>query len=207
MGALTNYVTITIQRNSVGITRAGLRHAPHPYTQLRWNGWRADTLVCGYLGRWRRLLRDTTSMEYRALNAAFAQEPGPTKVKFGKLTNKPTMKYEISIATVRNLYQYIVDVEGKGVTPTAAIAVATDGSATNDEAVALIVTALNAVVGKNYTAAATGAGGSQIVTVTGTNPGDWFSLSVRSTWTISSSRARMSIPAFAADLNAIKLYD
>lgn len=204
MGNLANYVTITIQRNSVGVTRAGFG------TLL--------ILTPNFVGTGGEMTRtysdiaavaadytDTTSMEYRAADAAFAQDPGPKKVKFGKLTSKPTMKYRIDVTTVRNSHNYVIDVAGKGVTPTAATATS-DASATADEIAALITTALNAVAGKNYTAATVVDAGSDYVEVTGTAAGDWFSLSVRSVDDLKIAQTHID-PGYAANLTAIKNVD
>ena len=203
MGALTNYVTITIRRNSVGITRAGF--GTLLILTPNFVGGPARTRSYTDLASVAVDYTDSTSMEYRAANAAFAQSPAPTKVKFGSLLNKPTLVYVIGVATVRNSYTYEVDVDGKGLVAIRK-SFASDGTATNDEIVAGLVAALNAVPSKNYTAAATGAGGSQVVTVTGTNPGDWFSLSIVNTDDLSLVQTTAD-PGYTADLNAIKIAD
>lgn len=203
MGALTNHVTITISRNSVGITRAGFgtmliltpnfvgtgSEKTRSYSEI-------DGVATDY--------PNTTSFEYKAAEAAFSQNPRPERVKFGKLTAM-TLIATVGIATVRNTYPYELDVKGKGVTSTR-VSFTSDGSATNDEVVAGLVAALNLVPGKNYTAAATGGAGSQVVTITGTLAGDWFSISVVNVDDLSIAYTQADV-SITADLNAIKLYD
>jgi hypothetical protein len=204
MGALTNYVTITIQRNSVGITRAGFG------TLL--------ILTPNFVGTGAEMTRsysdiaavavdysDTSSFEYRAANAAFSQDPAPTKVKFGKLSSKPTLKYRIDVATVRNSHPYVIDVDGDGVTATT-VTITSDADATNDEIVGLLETALNAVTGANYTAAVVVDAGDDYLEVTADAAGDWFSLSVGSVDDLEIAQTHAD-PGYAAMLTAIKLVD
>lgn len=146
----------------------------------------------------------TSSPEYRAASAMLAQSPHVPSWKVGRLALPPTMVYVVSVEVVRDNHVYQVNVEGEGVTTTEAVTTASDGSADNDEIVALLVTALNNVVGNNYTAAATGAPGSQVVTVTADNPGDWFSLEVDPDLSIKATHVD---PGYATDLAAIKTED
>lgn len=146
-----------------------------------------------------------TSPERVHARAYFSQGVKPRQFKIGRCANKPTLTYTISVTTLRNAYQYKVDVAGQGFTAETRTAVATDGSATNDEVVALLVTALNGVSGKNYTAAATGSVGSQVVTVTGDATGNWFSLAVNPADL--SLRNTTADPGLAADLAAIAVED
>jgi hypothetical protein len=144
------------------------------------------------------------SPEVLAAGAMFAQSPHVPQVKIGRLALPPTLVYVVGVANVRDSHQYAINVKGEGVTATEVLSVATDGSATNDEAVALIVTALNLVVGKNYTAVATGSVGSKVVTVTATAAGDWFSLEVDPDLTVKMTHVD---PGYATDLAAITLED
>ncbi len=150
MGAITNHVTITVSRNSVGITRAGfgtmLILTPNfvgsgktaSYSDL--DGVAADYTV-------------TTSAEYLAAQAAFSQDLSPSRIKFGKLVNKPTMKRTLdSITPVLNSHAYKVNVTGDGVTTTE-VSITSGSSATQEQIHDALKTALNAVTGKNYTVA------------------------------------------------------
>jgi hypothetical protein len=206
MGALTNYVTITIRRNSVGITRAGFG------TLL--------ILTPNFVGTGGEMTRsyadlaavaddyaDTTSMEYRAAEAVFLQDPAPTKVKFGKLTSAPTLKYRIDVATVRNEHTYQLLVEAPGVDETT-VEYTSDASATNDEIVAGLVAAIEAIADgdKAFTAAAIDSGTSDYAEVTGDTAGEWFSISVVDPADLSIAKTHTD-PGYAAMLNAIKLVD
>ncbi len=144
------------------------------------------------------------SPEVLAAGAMFAQSPHIESLKVGRLALPPTMVCVISVAVVRDEHVYQVNVAGEGVTTTEAVTAESSGTATNDEIVGLLVTALNGVAGNNYTAAATGPGGSQVVTVTADDPGDWFSLEVDPDLTVSMTHAD---PGYATDLAAILLED
>lgn len=203
MGALTNYVTITIRRNSVGITRAGFG----TLLILTPNFVGAPSRTRSYVDL-AAVAVDypvTTSMEYKAAEAAFSQDPAPPKVKFGRLDNKPTMKYKIDITAVRNSYTYEIDVAGKGITASRR-SFASDSTATNDEIVAGLVTALNGTVGKNFTAAAVGSVGTQDIEVTGDAAGNWFSISIVNVDDLQLALTHVD-PGVTADLTAIKLAD
>lgn len=173
---LSDFVNITITEDSVGIAREGfgtamiLSHTAAWTERIRYYSGIAD-VVADFT---------VTTPEYLAASALFAQNPHPTQVAIGRANDaKPTQVYVIGAASVANLTAYSVSVVGTGVTATT-VTYTSDGSATNDEIAAGLVSALNAVTGKNYTAAATGAGGSQVCTVTGNAAGNWFSLEVKS---------------------------
>jgi hypothetical protein len=204
MGALTNYVTITIQRNSVGITRAGF--GTLLILTPNFVGAPARTASYTDLAGVAEDYADDTSMEYRAAEAAFSQDPAPTKVKFGRLANAPTMKYRIDVAAIRDSHDYEIAVAGDGITDET-VSITSGGTATNDAICASLVTDLNAVVGKNYTAAVVvGVGDTDYIEVTGTAAGDWFSLSVVSTDDLEIALTHVD-PGYTADLNAIKIAD
>lgn len=211
MGNLSNYVTITISRSSVGLTKAGFGTALVLSPNVTWATDRTrsfsniDAVVADG-----GVLAVTTSGEYRAASALFGQSVSPKRIKFGKLANKPTLVYELRVLTVTDSHAYVVNVAGKGVTPTASTFTSGVGT-TNDLIVAGLVTQLNLVVGKNYTAAATGSVGSQIVTLTATAAGDWFSCDIMLSdgSGISDLKCKMTHvdPGVQADLSAIKLKD
>lgn len=83
------------------------------------------------------------------------------------------------------------------VTPLAVAAV------TNDEIASNVRAMLNAVVGKNYLATLTGAAGAQTVVITGSAPGNWFSLEVTDVTALSNKMTHTGDPT--ADLAAIAL--
>lgn len=203
MGALTNYVTITIQRNSVGITRAGF--GTLLVLTPNFVGGPARTRSYADLAAVAVDYPITTSMEYKAAEAAFTGDIAPTRIKYGSLLLKPTLKYRIDIVAIRNTYTYEIDVAGKGITAERAD-FTSDGSATDTEISVGITAALNAVVGKNYTAVAVVDAGNDYVEVTGTAEGDWFSLSIVNTEDLKMTLTHAD-PGVATDLAAIKIYD
>lgn len=199
---LSDIVSLTITRDSATISRAGfgtplILSATADWTERV----RSYTDLAGVIADF----PDTTGAEYLAASAMFAQSPRPKTIKIGRSALPPTQKYVITVSAVRNSFDYVVDVVGDGVTSSTATGTS-DASATNDEIADALVTALNAVVGKNYTAVATGAGGSHVVTVTATAAGDWFSLEVADPTALSVEQTHAD-PGVATDLAAIALAD
>lgn len=94
----------------------------------------------------------TSSFEYLAAGILFGQSPKPRQLKIGRGALPPTQVATISVANVRNSHPYTIDVLGDGVTETA-ISSTSGASATTAAIHNALVTALNAVVGKNFTAA------------------------------------------------------
>lgn len=200
MGALTDYVTLTISRASVGLTRAGFGTILVLTPNV---SWAERTRTYTDIASVATDFPVTTSAEYLAAAAIFAQSPAPTKIKFGRLANKPTQIVQLSaLNPTANLnYTYQVKVKGKGVTPTT-VSFTSDATPTDAEYAAGMVTALNSVVGKNYTAS----GIASPITITGTNPGDWFSIEVVDV-NYQKVKHTTTDPGYAADLNAILLAD
>ena len=94
-----------------------------------------------------------------------------------------------------------------------AVALSGDGTGTqtilrseNDVVMAQMLQGLNAVVGKNYTAVQSGSTGSELLTVTASAAGEWFSLGLLST-TLFNIVETYSDPGIATDLAAILLAD
>lgn len=148
MATLDDYVVITITRQTAGITAPGF----------------GIPLILGYGATWGDRLRyysdlpsiagdgfSTDSPEYLAAQAILSQNPSVTQLAIGKGLLKPTLKYQIGAALIAlDTYQLLVD--GQGVTETTCSFTA--GAAPNLAQVhSALVTQLNAVVGKNYTAA------------------------------------------------------
>lgn len=198
MGALSNYVTLTITQNSVGITRAGFGvpmilsiTAAFPQRLRFYND------IAGVAADF----PTTTSAEYLAAQAIFAQSPKPPKIAIGRSALKPTLVASLSAISPTSLasYTYKLTVRGKGVTTTE-LTFTSDASPTDAEWATLAVAALNGVVGKNYTAA----GASSPLTITATNPGDWFSIEVGDVET-QKVKYTHADPGVATDLLAITL--
>lgn len=172
MSALSNYVTLTITQTSVGITRAGFG-VPMilSYTASFVERLRFYTDIAGVATDF----PTTTSAEYRAAQAIFAQVPKPAQIAIGRSALKPTLVMQLSAVTpTANVsHTYGLTVGGKGFAETA-LTFTSDGTPTDAEWATLAVAALNGVTGKNYTAA----GASSPVTITATNPGDFFYVQV-----------------------------
>lgn len=202
MSSADNYIAISITLTQPGITTPGFGTPLIP------------SATATFPER-TRLYTDTDGMvsdgfaadspEVRAATVMLAQSPHVPQWKVGRLALPPTLVYVISVAAVRNSHDYVVNVAGEGVTTTT-VTITSDGSATNDEIIDALVTGLNLVVGKNYTAAATGAGGSHVCTVTASAAGDWFSLEMTSIADLA-VKATHADPGFATDLAAIKVDD
>lgn len=145
---VSDVVSINITEDSVGITRAGF----------------GTPLVASYTAAWAERTRTyssvsavatdfaTTSIEYKTAQRVFGQSPKPKQIKIGRFALAPTLVATVSAAAVRNSHAYKINVEGDGVTTTAA-SITSAASATAAKIHDALVTALNAVVGKNYTAA------------------------------------------------------
>lgn len=199
MGALTDYITLTISRASVGLTRAGFGTVLILTPNV---AWAERTRTYNDFSDVQADFATTTSPEYLAAQALFSQTPAPTKVKFGRLALKPTMVQTLNVVTVRNSHTYQVKVKGcsaagVGVTATT-VEYTSDGTATDGEIASNLVTQLNAVVNKNYTAA----GATSPITITATTAGDWFSIEVVD---VTDLKVKMTHadPGVATDLAAI----
>ena len=97
---------------------------------------------------------NATGPEQRAATAYFAQSPHPPKLMIGRGANKPTKTMNVSsqnAATSPN-YPYVLNVHGDGVTD-ASPTYTSDGTPTVQEWANGMLTALNAVASKNFTAA------------------------------------------------------
>jgi hypothetical protein len=93
----------------------------------------------------------TTSPEYLAAAQWFAQEPHPDQFMILSAPTKPTMKYEL-LASLANSTAYGLAVAGEGVTADD-IEHTSSSAATLGEIHGGLIAQLNAVTGKNYTAA------------------------------------------------------
>lgn len=196
MGNFNDYVEVVISYNAVGLTRAGfgtpmvLSATASFAERLRYYTSSADVAVD---------FPTATSPERLAAAALFAQTPRPSKIAIGRSALKPTLAYQLSAVnpTSNVSYAYKVKVTGTGFAETT-VTFTSDGTPTDAEYAAGMVTALNAVVGKNYTAS----GSASPVTITGDTPGAWFSIEVVD---VTTQKIVMSHadPGVATDLNAI----
>lgn len=196
MPSLSDYVSLSITLTSAGVARAGFGVPMIPSYSASWP---ERARVYGSLADVAVDFPVTTSPEYLMAAAIFAQQPAPTKLMIGRFANKPTMTYQLSaISPTANIsYKYQVKVKGQGVTPTT-VEFTSDANPTDAEYAAGMVAALNAVVGKNYTAS----GSASPITITGNAAGGWFSIEVvdANTQKVLMTHAD---PGVAADLTAV----
>lgn len=202
MSALSENVSLVITADTVGIALAGFGVA---LTISYSATWTERTRTYGDLSDVASDFASGTP-EYIFAQALFGQEPHPNAMMIGRGENKPTQVYVIGVASVKNTTGYAVNIIAPGTSPANPLTYTSDANATNDEIVAGLVSALNGVASKNYTAAATGSSGTQVVTVTGNAAGNWFSIEVASVLLLSIKQTHVD-PGIAADLDAISLED
>lgn len=147
--SVNEFVTFTIQVNSAGLSQEGF----------------GTPLIVAYDATWGDLVRTYTqyadvvadgfaadSITALTASALFSQSPRPTQIKVGRGTRKPTLQYLVGAIVVNNSYAYKIQVDGPSVTSTEVL-YTSDANATQQEIHNGLLTGLNAVVGKNYTAA------------------------------------------------------
>lgn len=205
MADIQNHVRVTISRASSGPSRRGFGVPLYLSALASWASDRIryySSLAAGAVD-----FSVTTSPEYLFLQQTFAQNPRPRRAGIARTATarRPTMAYLLEVVAVRNSYAYQIGVAGKGFADTV-LTVTSDSSATNDEIVDAIVTALNGVSGNNYLAATTGSAGSLDITVTGDAAGDWFVLEVLNRADLKITQTH-SDPGVATDLAEILVID
>lgn len=145
--AASDFITFTIQINNAGLSQEGfgtplLVSYNAPFSdEVREYGQYADVLVDFATG----------TPEADVADAIFSQSPHPVTLKIGKGLLKPTLQYTVGTITVNPNYPYVIQIDGHGITSTAATYTST-GTPSAGAINAGLITALNAVVGKNYTA-------------------------------------------------------
>jgi hypothetical protein len=147
----------------------------------------------------------TTSPEHLAASAMFAQSPRPAKIAIGRAGGKPTKNYALEVLHATEDHVYQIQVEGEGVTSTL-VEVTADSEDTVATIAASFETALEAVVGANYSVDDTGADGT--FDVTADAAGEWFSLEVLNLADLSIVEDHAEpTPTLATDLAAINEAD
>jgi hypothetical protein len=141
-----------------------------------------------------------TGPEYLAAQALFGQNPRPATIKIGRGNLQPTQVYRITPTAV-NSTVYTVACAGEGVTSGNAT-FTSDASATVAEITAALETALNAIVGANFTAV----DDTTHLTVTGDAAADWFSLEALDPTILQMEQLHVD-PGVATDLAAISVED
>ncbi len=194
--ALSDYVTVAITQTSAGPTLPGFGVGLVPSYSAAWT---ERTRVYSNLAGVAVDFPVTTSPEYRAATAYFSQNPAPTQLMIGRMANKSTKVLSLTALTptTQLLYTYTLQVRGQGFADQN-VTFTSSGSPTDALWASGIVAALNAVSGKNYTAA----GAASPVTITGNAAGGWFSVEIVNANDMKISETEAD-PGIAADLTAI----
>ena len=194
--ALSDYVSVAITQTSAGPTLPGFGVPLVPsYTAT----WPTRTRTYNNLAGVFADFPVTTSPEYLAANSLFSQNPAPPLIMIGKFLNLPTKTLSLTALTptTQASYTYTLQVRGQGIANQNVTFVS--GASPTDALWATgIVTALNAVVSKNFTAA----GAVSPVVITGNTPGAWFSIEVINATDMKISETQTDA-GIAADLTAI----
>lgn len=148
MSTLSEHVSLTITEDDVGIARATFGVGMLLSYSAAWS---ERTREYGSLLDVAVDFADTSSPEYIAANAYFEQSPHPNTLVIGRGANKPTMQYQLGASSAVAATIYSTQVDGQGVTSTLA-SYTSDSTPTLPEINNGLLTALNAVTGKNYTA-------------------------------------------------------
>lgn len=198
MSALSNYVTMTITQTSVGVTRAGfgvpmiLSTTAAFVERLRFYSTITDVAADFAV---------TTSAEYRAAAAMFAQSPRPPVIAIGRAALKPTLVMQLSAVnpTGNISHTYGLTVGGNGFAEQS-VTFTSDATPTDAEWATLAAAALNGIVGKNYTVT----GSASPLTITANTAGDFFYIQVANPAT-QSVRYTHADAGIATDLTNIAL--
>lgn len=146
--ALTDHVQLTITLDSVGIARAGfgvpmiLSHNASFPDRIRYYNSYADVVTDGFEG---------DSPEALAAAAFFGQSPRPPTIGIGRATASVTQQYTVGASAIRDSEEYSITVGGEGFEDDDAT-YTSDSTASASEIHNGLVTALNAVTDKTYTA-------------------------------------------------------
>lgn len=150
MSATDQHISITISLKSTGIARAGFGLA----LIISYSDVIAPDITRRYSNA-AAMVTDgfaSDSPEVLAAEAQFNQTPCPTAVLVGRAVLKPTLKYTVNVNQLLNTAKYELQVDGQGVTSTK-VSVTSEAVARQEKIHNDLVTGLDAVVGKNFTAA------------------------------------------------------
>jgi hypothetical protein len=168
--SIANYVTSSVKVGTRGLKRADFKTPliiSHSIDSSTWN----DGEIREY-GSVDDLADDFSadSPEMRAAAALLSHPDVISKFLVARSSAAPTQRYSVALVA-QNSKTYKFKVSGQGFNDTE-VSLESDASATTSELAASLVAALNAVVGKNFTAS----GVSSPIAVTANTPGAWFSL-------------------------------
>lgn len=152
------------------------------------------------------------SPEYMAAAKVFGQTPSPPILMIGRAINVPTQKFSVAARTVANSTEYKLRVAAKsGLTWVSQTATYTsDSSATNDEIVTGLKTAIDALAApvvsgvgaSQFTTSLQGSVGSKTLQILANTAGDFYGLQVTDINKLSQAQTEAD-PGIATDLAAI----
>jgi hypothetical protein len=197
--ALQDFVTVSITAQDSGVTRAGFGT---PLFLSNRATWAERTRIYKSAAEVKLDFPGDGLPENLAAQAFFGQSPKSKQMKIGRCDNKPTMVYSLSAvnSTANATATHSVRVRFGIVNQV--VSFVSDATPTDAEYAAGMVAALNAVVGKNYTAS----GAASPVLVTGNTPNAFFSVEVLNR-TLQKIELTHVDPGIAADLDAINSED
>lgn len=195
--SLNEHVQLIITQDTVGVARAGFGV---PLILFVNASWPERTRAYGSIAD---VAADfaTTSPEYRAADIIFSQDVHPEQILIGRAAGKPTQAYTVTVNSAVEGHVYKLVVVGEGFAETTVTYTAQTLDDADDVATGLVA-ALNAVVGKNYTAA----GSTSPLTITGATAGNWFSVESPEVAMLKIAQTHVEpSTALATDLGAIAL--
>lgn len=166
---VSDIFSMTIQTTGPGVSRAGfgtpmvLGVNPAWAERIRYYA-TSSALAAG-------LPNGVNDPEYKAGLKIFAQNPRPKRVAVGRRETIPTQVFTIEVSTLANSTVYDMEFDEEEITYTS------DASATKDEIVAALKTAIDAL-SLDVTVTNPGSVGSKTLVITADNAGDWFQCKV-----------------------------
>lgn len=145
--ATSEFITFTVTVSNQGVAQQGFGIPLIPSYSASFVGTRSYSSLSEFAVDFA-----AGTVEHNAAKALFNQPTHPATVKVGKASNAPTMRYSMTAIAQLPSTRYQVQVDGPGITSTL-VDVTSDASTSIAEINTALVTALNAVVGNNYTAA------------------------------------------------------
>lgn len=194
-------ITVNVSASLIPTTEVGFGVTLIPSTNAAWSG----ALVRSYASE-AEMATDypvSTMPERVHARAFFSQSRRAPVLKFCRVATKPTTIYTLAAVTPTSKpsYAYQVRVSGHGFAETL-VTYTSDATPTDAEYAAGMVAALNAVAGRNYTAA----GSTSPITITGNSAGAWFTIEVLDVDTQAVTETTAD-PGIAADLAAAFIED
>lgn len=200
MGALSNYSSISITRDTLASARRGfgkmllLSSTPDLVAAFGTTRSREYSSYAEVVATFTSL----TGPEALFAQQAFAQEPHVSSIVIGRAALQPTQVYTLT-PVVQNSHLYTLRLGGDGVTTTT-VTFTSDASATATEICDALRTAINAIVGKNFTAT-----GTTTIVITANAAGEWFWVESTDRGADFTSTQTHADPGVATDLASIAL--